>query len=106
RIGTSGKSEQTQEEIEAQIAAWFDELTLAMVQSIDGSLDTETLTNLASSLTGVNAVFSAMHLTTYDLSIAGAELAARLVDMAGGMELLASASDFYYQHFYSEEERA
>lgn len=105
-IGTSGKSEQTQEEIEAQIGQWFIDLANALVSSIDAELDAETLTNLAQSLTGVNAIFSALRLESYDLSKAGAELALALVEMAGGLDVLAAASDFYYQNFYTEQERA
>jgi TP901 family phage tail tape measure protein len=66
----------------------------------------EVLQRLAVSLTGVNAVFSAMDKTLLDVSLTGAAAASRLVDAFGSLEVLAAVSADYYQNFYSEAERA
>lgn len=93
-------------DIEKRVAQWFGELADTLVRAVDGSLDAATLETLATAITGVNSIFAAMRLETYEVSRAGAELAARLVEMAGGIEAFQASSDFYYQHFYSEQERA
>ena len=96
----------TQEEMEEQIGTWFFELSEALVGSVDSSLDTATLERLAGSLTAANSVFRAMNLRLFETSKAGAEMASSLIDVAGGLENFAAATDYYYQNFYSETERA
>lgn len=105
QIGTSGKSEQAQEEIEAQIAQWFSDLQEAMVSSIDSSMDFASLVDLSSSLTSVNAIFDTLGLALNEISISGAKSSQALIEAAGGLENLAASADYYYQNFYTEQER-
>lgn len=105
QIGTSGKSKQTQKQIDAQITQWFADLQEAAVQAIDPSLTAESLTIYASSLASVNEVFGAVGLSAYDVSIEGGKAAAQLLALSGGIENLLTATDYYYQNFYSEQER-
>lgn len=105
QIGTSGKSKQSQEQIEQQISQWFGDLQEAAVQAIDPSLSVETLSVYAGSLASVNEVFGAIGLSAYEVSVEGGRLSAQLLQLAGGIENLLNATDFYYQNFYSEQER-
>lgn len=105
QIGTSGKSKQSQEAIEQQIGQWFADLQEAAVQAVDSSMTVESLTIYASSLASVNEVFGAIGLSSYDVSIEGGKAAAQLLQLAGGIENLLTATDFYYQNFYSAHER-
>jgi len=106
QIGVSGKSKQSQEEIEAAIGKWFGDLSEALVSSVDANLDMEALTKMAGSLLSVNEVFRAMRLPLFEISRGGADAAAAMLEMAGGLEAFTEATDFYYQNFYSEQERA
>lgn len=105
QIGTAGKSQQTEEEIQQQVSDWFTQLAEAMVGSVDAALTPERLAALATSLSGVNRVLDMLGLRLFDVSKHGAEAADALLTAAGGMESFAAASDFYYQNFYSEQER-
>lgn len=93
------------EEMEAKVAEWFGQLSDALTRSVDSSLDAASLQRLALSLGAVNAVLKTLGHGLYDTSKAGAEMAANLLDIAGGLEAFAAAADFYYQNFYSEAER-
>ena len=64
----------------------------------------EELLALASSLQGVNAVFEAMGRSGLE-GLAGAEHAQALVGLFGDIDTFVSASDAYYQAFYTEAER-
>lgn len=105
RIGTSGKSEQTQEEIEAAIAGWFDGLTTALVTSVDSAMSFETLQELAGAITAVNPIMEALGLTLFDVSKDGAWAAKELLRVSGGLEALVAQADYYYANFYTEQER-
>ena len=105
RIGTSGKSEQTQEEIEAAIAGWFDGLTTALVTSVDSAMSFEALQELAGAITAVNPIMEALGLSLFDVSKDGAWAAKELLRVSGGLEALVAQADYYYANFYTEQER-
>ena len=71
----------------------------------EGESAIETLTRLASSLSTVNSSLDLLGLKLYETSLAGADMASKLVDMFGGLEGFTAVTSGYYQNFYSEEER-
>jgi TP901 family phage tail tape measure protein len=60
---------------------------------------------LAVHLTSVNAVMDSLGRNAFAASLAGADMANQLADMAGGLEAFTNTSAAYYQNFYSEGER-
>ena len=60
---------------------------------------------MASSLSTVNSSLDLLGLKLYETSLAGADMASKLVDMFGGLEGFTTVTSGYYQNFYSEEER-
>lgn len=71
----------------------------------DGEQAIDTLTRLATSITGVNAIFDTLGLAVYEASLSAADAASSFVDLFGGLENLNAAAQTYYQNFYSETER-
>lgn len=71
-----------------------------------GETAVQTLTRLGDSITAVNHVFDTLDVELLETSIAGAELASKLVDVFGGIEAFNAATTSYYENFYSEGERA
>ena len=72
----------------------------------DGEQFTDTLARLGSSLKNVNDIFNVLNISLYDTSAAGADAASRLVEAFGGIDKFVASTDFYYQNFYSAQERA
>ena len=71
-----------------------------------GQSASQVLERLGSSIMTANQVFDSLRLTMFDTSIAGAEMAANLMDLLGGVESFTQLSAQYYQEFYSEGERS
>lgn len=65
-----------------------------------------TLSRLASSIQTVNGVFDVLNLRLIDASVYGADAASKLLDLFGGAQGFVQATDFFYQNFYTEAERA
>lgn len=70
-----------------------------------GQTASQVLERLGSSILAVNNTFETLGLSLYETSIAGAEMAAALVDLLGGVENFTQLSAQYYQNFYTEAER-
>ena len=66
----------------------------------------EAIQRLSSSIGVVNASLGMLDKTMYDMSLDGAAAASSLADAFGGLQNLTSATDSYYQNFYSESERS
>ena len=64
------------------------------------------LTRLSGTLTVVNNTFDILGFTLYEASLAGADAAQKIIDLFGGVEQFTAATSFYYENFYSEQERA
>lgn len=64
-----------------------------------------TISGLLQRYESVNAVFETLSLASFDLSDSGLRASDSLLALAGGIENLLTATDFYYQNFYSEQER-
>lgn len=71
----------------------------------DGEQAIDTLTRLATSLQGVNALFDTLGLTMYDASLKGGNMASEMADAAGGLDKLQASSASYFQNFYSGSEQ-
>ncbi|MGQ3227060.1 MAG: hypothetical protein ACT6UU_24340, partial [Hydrogenophaga sp.] len=64
------------------------------------------LARLSNSLTVVNQVFDTLGTEAFALGLVGADMASQLADLFGGLQNFASATDAYYQAYYSDAERA
>ena len=71
----------------------------------DGEQAIDTLTRLATSLQGVNAMFDTLGLTLYEASLKGGDMASQLADAAGGLDKLQASSASYFQNFYTGSEQ-
>lgn len=71
----------------------------------EGEKAIDTLTRLALSITTVNGVFDMLGYTLYEASLAGADLASKLVDAFGSMDSFVASTSYYFDNFYSENER-
>jgi len=65
----------------------------------------QTLERLVVHLTAVNATMVSLARNAFSASLAGADMANQLADMAGGMQAFIDLSAGYYQNFYSDGER-
>jgi len=84
---------------EAQITAYID--TFKKV----GETSKETLTRLSQSISSVNSIFNILSLSMVDASLSGANLASKIVDAFGGIEKFTEQTGYYYEAFYSEQEK-
>lgn len=64
-----------------------------------------TLTRLAGSLSTVNGVFETLGTTLYQSSLAGGDMASKLIDVFGNADSFVAATGEYFQRFYSPEEQ-
>ena len=71
----------------------------------EGEKAIDTLTRLATSLSTVNQVFDTLGVKLYDASLAGGNLASKLIDLFGNIDEFVKSTTFYYQNFYTEAER-
>ena len=65
----------------------------------------DTLTRLAGSLNTVNGVFDMLGISAYEASLAGGDLASKLVDAFGGGDAFVAVTSGFYDAFYTEAER-
>jgi len=70
-----------------------------------GETSSQTLTRLASSLSTVNSTFGTLGIRLHEASLSGANVASAFIDMMGGIEGFNEATNFYYQNFYTQQER-
>ena len=71
----------------------------------EGERAIDTLTRLATSLQAANAAFDMLGLSLYDASLAGGDMASKLVDQMGGMDAFGAQVSAYWQNYYTEAER-
>lgn len=113
-IKLTGKAEEDSAAISAAFAGMSEDIakTLLTVIGPDYSYvlkENETysaaLQRLSVSLSGVNGMLDTLNLSLYDTSIAGGDMASKLVDLFGGLANMQSVSAGYFQSFYSEQEK-
>ncbi|QBX34585.1 hypothetical protein E4191_07575 [Paracoccus liaowanqingii] len=110
RISTKGMTdEEAQAAIQDALGTLGDEFA-AMVPGLkglakDGETTTEALQRLSSALLGVNAIMDTLGHSFLAVGITGADMASKIADAFGGMDAMASATQSFYQTFYSDAER-
>lgn len=119
-FGASEYNRLAVEDVEGALDAFTDawvakvgELTKVVVDldvfralSQDGEALGDTIMRVQAELLVVNELFGALGISTYDFSVTGMAAADGLVQAAGGLDALASATNYYYQNVYTEQERA
>lgn len=65
----------------------------------------DTLTRLATSLTLANAAFDNFGVKLYESSLAGANIASKLMDASGGTDAFTSNAAAYYDAFFTDAEK-
>ncbi|MDO9106150.1 MAG: tape measure protein [Methylovulum sp.] len=70
-----------------------------------GETQGETLKRLSERLSAVNQVFAALDFKLNEISMSGASAANTLIELVGGIESFVQKVDFYYQNFYTVQER-
>lgn len=71
----------------------------------EGEKAIDTLTRLATSLQATNAAFDMLGLSLYEASLAGGDMASKLIDQMGGMDSFGAQVSAYWQNYYTEAER-
>ncbi len=101
--------EQIQERLQEELEAYGNAIASTALGTDEftrqGESALEALTRMATGLQAANTAFEALGLHLYDTSLAGADAASALVELFGSLENFTQATDFYYQNFYSEQER-
>jgi coenzyme F420-reducing hydrogenase delta subunit len=102
--------EEAQKEIDRIITAYGNAMASVVTSEIgpvlrEGEEAGVALARLASSLNTVNTVFGTLNLKLMETSIYGADAASTLIELFGGIEEFTKSTDYYYQNFYSTQER-
>ena len=97
--------------IEELLAAYGNGLAAAVTPEIGpfqraGEEAGATLTRLGLSLKTVNQVFDTLNITLMETSLQSADASSKLIDMFGSVDAFLKSTDYYYQNFYTEQERA
>ena len=100
-LSLKGLSEEQQK---AKIAEEFTKMGDALA-SFSGVDTVEELTTIRNSLLAANSSFADLGLALYDVSIMGAQAAQNLIDQFESLDAFTQSTGYYFQNFYSEEER-
>ena len=107
--GLSAADAQTK--MQESLTAFGDALTTFVIPAIAayqraGETSGAALNRLATSLTVVNSAFSTLNLKLMETSLQGADAADKLTVLFGSADAFLQSTNYYYQNFYSEGERA
>lgn len=110
RFSTEGLS---QEEIDERLSQELTGVADKMAELIlatdkytnEGENSLETMTRLVTSMTGVNSIMDTLGHTFRAAGLAGADMASDLADLFGGMDAMTTATEQFYNLFYTEEQR-
>ena len=114
QLSENGSWEKAVEKIAGEMAKVSDELVKSLVPgladlSLFGETATQTFTRLGQEVAATDAILLAMGKNAAEAfgGVGLASIAARehLIDLAGGLESLASKTQSYYANFYSSEEQ-
>jgi hypothetical protein len=110
KFDTRNMSEdQVQARLQSELSAYQNAVastalgTTALVKEGESALDA--LSRMSVGLQTANRAFEVLGLRLYETSIAGGDAASAMVSFFGTLENFKQATDFYYQNFYSEQER-
>ena len=97
--------------VDELLAAYGNGLAAAVTSEIGpfqrvGEAAGVTLSRLGASLKTVNQVFDALNITLMETSLHSADASSKLIDMFGSVDAFLKSTDYYYQNFYTEQERA
>lgn len=111
RFSTEGLSgDQVAARLQEEMAAAGDEMAALVLGTAQytkaGETATATLQRLTGSLGVVNTTLEVTRGKLFDVGLAGASMASDLVDRFGGLDAYISASEAYYQAYYTQAERA
>lgn len=111
RFSTKGLSgDQIVQRLEEEMAAAGDAMAALVLGTTKythaGESASATLQRLSSSLAVVNVTLETLGGKLYDVGLAGADAASKLVERFGSVDAYLSASDAYYKAYYSQAERA
>lgn len=107
-INTEGGAEATRSALTETMKIIADEMAAKLISSTfqkEGERLADTLARLATNLTSVNAIMFLLDKNAMALSEAGGGAASALIDLFGGLDAFATASDNYYQKFFTEAEK-
>ncbi|BFO56863.1 phage tail length tape measure family protein [Acidovorax sacchari] len=101
------------DEIQKKLKEEFDKVAESLASTTLGTTEytragetaVGALTRLSGSLVAVNGVFESLGTTLYASSLAGADMASKLIDLFGGSSGFSTATSSYFQKFYSPEEQ-
>ena len=114
QLSENGSWEKAGEKIAGEMATVSDELVKSLVPgladlSLFGETATQTFTRLGQEVAATDAILLAMGKTAAEAfgGVGLASIAAReqLIDLAGGLDALASKTQSFYANFYSSEEQ-
>ena len=100
-LSLKGLSEDQQK---AKIAEEFVKMGDALA-SLSGVDTVAELTSIRNSLLAANSSFADLGLALYDVSVLGAQAAQNLIDQFESLDAFTQSTSYYFQNFYSEEER-
>lgn len=115
QLTENGSWDKAGEKISGELGKVSDELATRLLPNIVdfkryGESASQTLTRLNAEFQGTDAILQILGKTAEAAfgaaGIASAEARERLIDFAGGMDQLATKTASFYQHYFSEEERA
>lgn len=103
----------TSEQVTQLISDWFEVLGNEAVGAISKSMkldldgyNVNQLTEFVNNLYSINDTFKLLNVNALPVSIWGGKLAEQYVALAGGMEAFNTATQTYYNAFFTDEERA
>ncbi|MGR3626804.1 MAG: hypothetical protein ACU0A0_11040 [Limimaricola sp.] len=110
KLSTKGMSEEEAVRALQEELGGLGEAFAGMVPGVNrlraaGESAADALTRTATSLTTVNSAFRTLGFDRLDESLRGGKLANRLVEMSGGLQQFASATEFYFQNIMSAPDR-
>ena len=105
----------TKEQIEEQITGAFAFMETSLVDYLipgiyafaaaSDKTAADVLKRLTNSITTVNLTFETLGYSLYEVSLQGASAAYKMVELFGGFENFTKATSFYYENFYSAQEK-
>lgn len=109
-ISTKGMSKEDAQRAVEQALAGLGDGFAGMIPGLnalrkDGESTTEALNRLSTSLTGVNGIMDTLGHRFHAVGLAGADAASKIAEAFGGLDAMVSATQQYYQAFYTDAER-
>ena len=105
----------TKEQIEEQIGGAFKYMETSLVDFLIPNIyefataadktASDILKRLVASITTVNQTFEVLGYNLYEVSLQGAAASQKIVDLFGGIENFSKSTSFYYENFYSAQEK-